>query len=95
MEGVKIVYLKEHCNWKSFEPVYSDEYNHIRPGCFMKGKFVILLKDEMLYISQGMLHRVVSYDMTTGLNVWMEGINDSIIKPSHYQLRYIMNELVQ
>lgn len=61
----------------------------------MKGKFVILLKDEMLYIPQGMLHRVVSYDMTTGLNVWMEGINDSIIKPSHYQLRYIMNELVQ
>jgi len=61
----------------------------------MRGKFVVLLKDEMLYIPQGMLHRVVSYDMTTGLNVWMEGINDSLIKPSHYQLRYIMNELVQ
>ncbi|CAD8145051.1 unnamed protein product [Paramecium pentaurelia] len=95
VEGTKIVYLRNKCiNWSQFESVCSEQYNHLKKGQKLLSKFVILQKNEMLYIPQGMLHRVISYDSTIGVNVWMESITQSKLKVNHYQLRYILNEII-
>lgn len=50
IQGVKVVYLSSKCNWRDFEPITSDNYNHAKKNAYIKGKFIVLRKDDVLFI---------------------------------------------
>ena len=60
----------------------------------MHSRFVIITKNDTLFIPRGMFHRVISFDNTIGINIWFDSIENNIMQIKELHFRYLANELL-